>query len=91
MVIYFLLQKRSNKEAQVENIIPDAPDSERNDTVTKIRENAAKPKRASMRNSIRAFSFRIFGKLGYGLCTPYDLSLHYTSDTMLISLQINAL
>ena len=63
MVIYFVLQKRSNKEAQVENIIPDAPDSERNDTVTKIRENALKPRRASMRNSIKAFSFRIFGKL----------------------------
>jgi len=68
MVIYFLLQKRSNKEAQVEKIIPDAPDSERNDTVTKIRENAAKPKRASMRNSIKAFSFRIFGKCMIRIC-----------------------
>ena len=67
MVIYFVLQRRSNKEAQVENIIPDAPDSERNDTVTKIRENALKPRRASMHNSIKAFSFRIFGKCRFGL------------------------
>jgi len=64
LVIYFALQEKSGRGRA--RIMP-APEMaegisqlDHNMTVSRIRENAAKPRRASMRSSRSKFSFRIF-------------------------------
>lgn len=59
MVIY-IAQQRSKK--RMTGILPDAPPSSRNETVSKIRANAAKPRlSSSLRDSVVSkFSFSIF-------------------------------
>lgn len=58
MVIYFVLQQKSARITPV--TIPGVRDSVANDTVSKLRENAARPERVTVGSTLSRFSFCVF-------------------------------
>ncbi len=82
LAIYLALQQKSLREPIAEAVLPSAllenDDSKHSyDTVSKIRANAARPRRSSLLRSSLVFSFNIFDGTNLGEDSPW---LAYLDD-----------